>query len=95
MRRCRPAEAVSVSNGVNAFDFSPTANMIATGGADRIIRVWHPGMMLGEPTGRLVGHTFSIVDIAINDADQQIISLSSSTVIRVWDLQTLSPLQVT
>jgi len=85
---------VSVSGGVNAFDFSPVADMIVTGGQDRLIRVWHPGILGSEPTGRLVGHTFSIVDVVINDTDQHIISLSSSAVIRVWDLQTLSSLQV-
>jgi len=85
---------VSVSNGVNAFDFSPTANMIVTGGEDKIIRVWHPGILADEPTGRMVGHTFSIVGIVINDADQHVISVSSSRVVRVWDLETLSALQV-
>ena len=34
-----------MSGGVSTFDFSPTANMIVTGGADKIIRLWHPGLL--------------------------------------------------
>jgi len=90
---CRPVNTVSVNEGVNAFDFSPTANVIATGGTDNIVRLWHPGI-LREPTGRLVGHRFTVVDIVINDIDQHVISLSSTAVIRVWDMDTLNLLQV-
>jgi len=89
----RPAQTASVSKGVNAFDFSATANVIATGGTDKIVRVWHRGI-LSEPAARLVGHTFTIVDIVINDADRHIISLSTERVIRVWDIRTLTLLQV-
>ena len=76
-----------------AFDFSPTANVIATGGVDKIVRLWHPGT-LREPAARLVGHLFTIVDIVINDVDQHVISLSTARLIRVWDIQTLTLLQV-
>ena len=42
----------------------------------------------------MVGHAFSIVDIVINDVDQHVISVSVSSVVRVWDLHTLAVLQV-
>jgi len=89
----RPTKTLSVNKGVNAFDFSARTNMIVTGGVDKILRVWHAAI-LGEPTARLSGHLFTIVDIVINDVDQHIISLSSAKIIRVWDMQTLSMLQV-
>jgi len=89
----RPAKAASVAKGVNAFDFSPTANIIATGGSDKIVRVWNRGI-LSEPAARLVGHTFTVTDIVINDTDLHIVSLSAERVIRVWDIRTLSMLQV-
>ena len=88
---------MSVSGGVTALDFSPRTNTIVTGGADTVIRLWHPGLVRGrgtEPTVCLVGHALSIVDVIVNDADQHIMSLSSSAVVRVWDLQTFTCLQV-
>ena len=42
----------------------------------------------------MVGHAFSIVDIVINDVDQHVISVSVSSVVRVWNLHTLAVLQV-
>ncbi len=37
---------------------------------------------------------FTLVDIACNEEDQHLISLSSERVFRVWDLATLKCLQV-
>ena len=82
-----------MAKGVNAFDFSPTANIIATGGSDKIVRVWNRGI-LSEPAARLIGHAFTVTDIVINDIDRHIISLSAERVIRVWDIRTLNMLQV-
>ncbi|XP_074662420.1 WD repeat-containing protein 64-like [Tubulanus polymorphus] len=84
---------MSLTKGVNAFAFCKSANMIATGGVDKIIRVWHPHIF-SRPTGKLLGHLFTIVDIAVNEKDQHIISLSTARVIRVWDISTLTSLQV-
>jgi len=64
-----------------------------TGGADKIVRLWNPGV-INKPTARLVGHRFSIVDVAVNEEDQHVISVSSSMVVRVWDVHTLNSLQV-
>ena len=44
--------------------------------------------------GKLLGHLFTVVDICCNEKDQHIISLSTARVIRVWDIHTLTSLQV-
>ena len=44
--------------------------------------------------GKLLGHLFTIVDISCNERDQHIISLSTARVFRVWDIHTLTSLQV-
>ncbi|XP_052272714.1 WD repeat-containing protein 64-like isoform X3 [Dreissena polymorpha] len=85
--------SVSIPKGVNAFDYCVKANIIATGGVDKIIRVWHPHIF-SRPTGKLLGHLFTIVDICCNERDQHIISLSTARVFRVWDIHTLTSLQV-
>ncbi|KAL4237521.1 WD repeat-containing protein 64 [Mactra antiquata] len=84
---------VAVHKGVNAFDYCAKANIIATGGVDKVIRVWHPHIF-SRPTGKLLGHLFTIVDICCNERDQHIISLSTARVFRVWDIHTLTSLQV-
>ncbi|KAL3874237.1 hypothetical protein ACJMK2_037280 [Sinanodonta woodiana] len=84
---------VSIPKGVNAFDYCIKANIIATGGVDKVIRVWHPHIF-SRPTGKLLGHLFTIVDICCNERDQHIISLSTARVFRVWDIHTLTSLQV-
>ncbi|KAK3736912.1 hypothetical protein RRG08_000654 [Elysia crispata] len=84
---------VGIPKGVNCFDFCARANIIATGGVDKVIRVWHPHIF-SRPTGKLLGHLFTIIDIAINERDQHIISLSTARVFRVWDIHTLTCLQI-
>ncbi|KAK6998675.1 WD repeat-containing protein 64 [Biomphalaria glabrata] len=84
---------VSIRKGVNCFDLCVRANIIATGGVDKIIRLWHPHIF-SRPSGKLIGHLFTISDIAINEADQHIISLSTARVFRIWDIHTLTCLQV-
>ncbi|XP_048734937.1 WD repeat-containing protein 64-like isoform X6 [Ostrea edulis] len=84
---------VSIYKGVNCFDYCAKANIIATGGVDKVIRVWHPHIF-SRPTGKLMGHLFTIVDICCNEKDQHLISLSTARVFRVWDIHTLTCLQV-
>ncbi|XP_073408522.1 WD repeat-containing protein 64-like [Dendrobates tinctorius] len=83
----------SVPEGVTTFAYCVKANIIATGGADKVIRLWHPNFMK-KPMEKLVGHLYSIADISVNEKDQHIISLSTARGFRVWDLYTLSLLQV-
>lgn len=88
-----PVRGVAISKGVNAFDYCARSNIIATGGVDKVIRVWHPHIF-SRPTGKLMGHLFTIVDIVCNEKDQHIISLSTARVVRIWDIHTLTSLQV-
>ncbi|XP_077106118.1 WD repeat-containing protein 64 isoform X2 [Ranitomeya variabilis] len=83
----------SVPEGVTTFAYCVKANIIATGGADKVIRLWHPNFMK-KPMEKLVGHLYSIADISVNEKDQHIISLSTARGFRVWDIYTLSLLQV-
>ncbi|PIK60351.1 hypothetical protein BSL78_02720 [Apostichopus japonicus] len=84
---------VAIPRGVNAFAFCSRANVIATGGNDKMVRIWHPHIFT-RPTGKLIGHLFTIIDIAVNEKDQHVISLSTARVFRIWDIHTLTSLQV-
>ncbi|KAM6084868.1 LOW QUALITY PROTEIN: WD repeat-containing protein 64 [Theristicus caerulescens] len=83
----------SVPRGVNAFTNCGKAKVIVTGGHDKLLRLWHPAIN-SRPTGKLSGHQHSVVEIVTNEKDQHVISLSSAKIFRVWDIQTLSLLQV-
>ena len=70
----------------------------------RCMRHNRSGLLLGDKIcmlifsnvhlGKLIGHLFTIVDITINEKDQHIISLSTARVFRIWDIHTLTSLQV-
>ncbi|KAM7118480.1 WD repeat-containing protein 64 [Ciconia maguari] len=88
-----PVREFSVPRGVNAFTYCRKAKVIVTGGHDKLLRLWHPTIN-SRPTGKLSGHQHSVVEIVTNEKDQHVISLSSAKIFRVWDIQTLSLLQV-
>ncbi|XP_075410252.1 WD repeat-containing protein 64 [Tenrec ecaudatus] len=88
-----PVREFSMPRGANTFCYCMKANVIVTGGDDKVLRLWHPNIST-KPVGKLVGHMFSITEIVTNEKDQHVISLSSAKVFRVWDIQTLSLLQV-
>nr|KAF6400142.1 WD repeat domain 64 [Molossus molossus] len=88
-----PVREFSMPRGANTFCYCIKANVIVTGGDDKVLRLWHPNINT-KPVGKLVGHMFSITEIVTNEKDQLVISLSSAKVFRVWDIQTLSLLQV-
>ncbi|XP_077024577.1 WD repeat-containing protein 64 isoform X2 [Tamandua tetradactyla] len=88
-----PVREFSMPRGANTFCYCIKANVIITGGDDKVLRLWHPNIST-KPVGKLVGHMFSITEIVTNEKDQHVISLSSAKVFRVWDIQTLSLLQV-
>uniref|UniRef100_A0A8C3JIN2 WD repeat domain 64 n=1 Tax=Calidris pygmaea TaxID=425635 RepID=A0A8C3JIN2_9CHAR len=88
-----PVKEFSVPRGVNAFTYCAKAKVIVTGGNDKLLRLWHPTIN-SRPTGKLSGHQHRIVEIVTNEKDQHVISLSSAKIFRVWDIRTLSLLQV-
>ncbi|XP_077617881.1 WD repeat-containing protein 64 [Crocuta crocuta] len=88
-----PVREFSMPRGANTFCYCTKANVIVTGGDDKVLRLWHPNIST-KPVGKLVGHMFSITEIVTNEKEQHVISLSSAKVFRVWDIQTLSLLQV-
>ncbi|XP_060098123.1 WD repeat-containing protein 64 [Heteronotia binoei] len=88
-----PVRDFSVPKGVNAFTYCGKANIIVTGGEDKVLRLWHPNINT-KPVGKLMGHLFSIMEIVTNEKDQHIISLSTGKIFRVWDIHTLSLMQI-
>ncbi|CAH2293970.1 WD repeat-containing 64 [Pelobates cultripes] len=55
-------------------------------GADTFIYTWLPNI-LKKPLGILYGHGSTVVDLAVNEKDQHLISVCTSGEFRIWDLQ--------
>ncbi|MEO0434392.1 MAG: TIR domain-containing protein [Cyanobacteria bacterium J06656_5] len=65
--------------------YSPDGQTIASGGFDRVIRLWdQDGNPIGQP---FEGHTDEIWTVAFSPDGQTIASASSDSTVRLWDLQ--------
>eukprot|EP00038_Savillea_parva_P003051 m.120454 g.120454 ORF g.120454 m.120454 type:complete len:1304 (+) comp11055_c0_seq1:218-4129(+) len=67
------------------FDYSDELNLVCTGGVDAIVRLWNP-YITSRPLAVFRGHRDPIVRVALNPTFKQAISMSSSEVIKIWDV---------
>ncbi len=67
-----------------AAAFSADGRYIATGGADRLVRVWDAAS--GKELGNLFGHTMTVMAVAFLD-DRHIVSASLDGTVRIWDFE--------
>ncbi|MEB3210949.1 MAG: TIR domain-containing protein, partial [Leptolyngbyaceae bacterium] len=73
------------TDAVWAAVYSPDGAYIASGGFDRVIRLWdQDGTPIGEP---FEGHTDVIWSVAFSPDGEAIASASSDSTVRLWDLQ--------
>ncbi|GAB1824475.1 hypothetical protein HerbRD11066_76390 [Herbidospora sp. RD11066] len=76
---------------VRAVAFSPDGRLLATGGADRVIRLWDP--VKAAPAGpALLGHTGDVLSVAFSPDGSVLASGDASGVIRFWDVASGRPL---
>lgn len=76
----------SIPKGCMSFDYSAQLRLIVTGGVDSIVRIWNPYVSF-YPTAMLQGHNGVIVKVAWNAAHHQVISVSDSEIIKLWDIR--------
>lgn len=67
--------------------------MLATGGPDCIVRVWNP-FVPSKASVVLPGHHAGVVALVLQNGGQTVYSLSRDRVIKVWDVQGQSCMQV-
>nr|XP_033794798.1 WD repeat-containing protein 64-like isoform X2 [Geotrypetes seraphini] len=75
-----------VHKGVKTFDFCKKCNILATGGLDRIIRLWNP-YITGWPIGLLSGHSSPIGFLCIEDRNMRLFSVSLDSTVMVWNIE--------
>ncbi|XP_066918416.1 cilia- and flagella-associated protein 337-like isoform X1 [Clytia hemisphaerica] len=85
-RRLPADETVfKIYKGVKTFDFSKTKNVLATGGMDRLIRLWNPYVPT-KPVGILRGHVTPIIHLFMVEDDNRLFSVSNDIMVKVWDI---------
>lgn len=78
LRLQRPAEPVLV--------FSPDESLMATGGSDERVRVWHA--LNGQELRRMEGHTHPVQSLAFSPDGRILASGGTDNTVRLWDVAT-------
>lgn len=79
---------ISIPKGIETFEFCRRPSYLITGGRDRILRLWNP-YVLSKPTASLHGHSANIINIAVNNEEGIIYSLSDDKMIKLWNARNL------
>ncbi|MFN9859703.1 MAG: WD40 repeat domain-containing protein, partial [Pseudanabaena sp.] len=73
------------SDRILSVTFSPNGQILASGSADRTIKLWHP--QTGKLIKTLQGHRSWIWEIAISPDNKFLASGSYDHTVKVWDLE--------
>ena len=74
------------THGVSSVSFSPDGATLASGSADRTVRLWNANT--GEHLQTLTGHTDRVYDVLFSPDGNTLASGSRDGTIRVWDAAT-------
>ncbi|KAF7308784.1 WD-REPEATS-REGION domain-containing protein [Mycena kentingensis (nom. inval.)] len=82
----QPADANSPKCSVYALAADPFGHAIASGGPERVVRMWDPRS--GKRSGKLVGHTDNIRAILLSEDAKYLLTGSADASIKLWSLAT-------
>ncbi|KAL9071280.1 MAG: hypothetical protein Q9161_004296 [Pseudevernia consocians] len=83
-----PAARGPGSHTIRTIAWNPTGHLIATGSADRTLRIWNPEKPQVKNSTELRGHTGGIERVAWNPTKEaELASVSSDGTCRFWDVR--------
>jgi WD40 repeat protein len=78
------AAAVAHDKDVNAVAVAPNDKLVATGGQDKLVKLWTAPELL--PVATLRGHKRGVWGVAFSPADQLLASCSGDRTVRLWSV---------
>ncbi|KAI4164098.1 MAG: hypothetical protein LQ342_002334 [Letrouitia transgressa] len=76
------------SHTIRTIAWNPTGHLIATGSADRTLRIWNPEKPQVKNSTELKGHTAAIERVAWNPVKEaELASVSSDGTCKFWDVR--------
>ncbi|KAJ5762373.1 uncharacterized protein N7511_005755 [Penicillium nucicola] len=83
-----PAAKGPGSHTIRTLAWNPTGQLIATGSADRTLRIWNPERPNVRYSTELRGHTAGIEKVLFNPVrDAELASCSTDGTVRFWDVR--------
>ncbi|KAJ9164871.1 WD40 repeat-like protein [Coniochaeta hoffmannii] len=84
-----PPSARGVQATIRSIAWSPLGNLVATGSANKTLRVWNPEKANVRFSTELKGHAAAIHKVAFNPIkDGELASVSDDGVVKFWDVRT-------
>ncbi|KAI9886429.1 MAG: hypothetical protein M1823_001747 [Watsoniomyces obsoletus] len=79
------------SHSIRSIAWSPTGRYVATGSADRTLRVWNPERPAVKNSTELKGHTGAVERVLFNPTKEaELASCSADGTVRIWDVRSKS-----
>jgi WD40 repeat protein len=78
------------TDSVTSVAFRPVASLLASGSADRTVRLWNT--RTGTKDGTLTGHTDGVTSVAFSPDGAIVASGSSDGTVRLWNPVTATPI---
>ncbi|KAK1757601.1 THO complex subunit 3 [Echria macrotheca] len=80
---------LSGHSGLRSIAWNPLGTLVATGAADKTLRVWNPEKPNVRFSTELKGHSSSVEKVEFNPVkDAELASLSSDGAVKIWDVRT-------
>ena len=75
-------------NSIRTLAWNPTGQLIATGSADRTLRIWNPDRPDARYSTELRGHSAGVEKVLFNPVrDAELASCSADGTVRFWDVR--------